>query len=111
MSSIHFPYRPRDDDPRAALVVQRNLNYLGDLLNSFGENFDHGTGIVLPGNTTQNILFSKTMPNPSVIATPSADPGVRWWVANKNPTGFAFTLQTPAGPGGVPFDWVVRGGT
>lgn len=110
MSSIHFPYRPRTDDPHAAVVVQRNLDYLADRLLALGSEIDGGSSVVPGSATSVAVLFSVSLTNPNIVATPTTNPGPKsWWVGEITDSGFTFHVGTPADPGGLSFDWMAKG--
>jgi hypothetical protein len=110
MSTIFFPFRPRPEDEQAALVVQRNLEFLAGLMDDLVNSSDSGSGVVVESATASAISFLRAIENPHVIATPTVGSSIPYWVSNKTNTGFIFNLQTAAPVGGVTFDWIARGG-
>jgi len=109
ITNFNFPYRPRADDPNAVFVVQRNVDFLAARMLQLTTHIDSGSNIVFSGSTSQLVLFSVNLPTAVVTATPTADPGGRWWISGVNSSGFTFHLEIAAPTAGVPFDWIARG--
>lgn len=109
MSTILFPEKPRREDPQAAMVVQRNLNFLRDQLEDLIKESEGGSATVTVGNTSVSVTLTQTYAAYSVVISPTKDPGVRYWVSNKATTTFQINLQSAAPAGGISFDYIVKG--
>jgi len=112
VSSIHFPFRPRVDDLRAAITVQKNLDYLAQIVTDLVNSQDWGSVVVINGTTSISVDFAVSMVNAKVSLTPAQNmAGVDYWVSNIVPTGFRVNVSTAAPTAGYGFDWIARGGT
>jgi hypothetical protein len=109
MTSIHFPFRPRVDDLQAAQTVQRNLDFLAEIVQDLINGMDMGTSLVPTGATSAAVQFNQSIPNPKITVTPGANVG-SWWVDGRTPLGFTLHIANAAPSGGALFDWSARGG-
>lgn len=91
------------------MVVQRNVDFLADIVSEFSDQFDSGTATVPAGSSTRSVTFTVSVTNPVVVASPTADPQTRWWISGITGSGFTFNLAAVATGIGVPFSWIVRG--
>jgi len=110
MSSIHFPYRPRPDDLQAALVVQKNLDFLASMVFGLITSQDYGTIVVINATTSMHVDFNQALVNPKVSLSARQNmAGVDYWTSSITSTGFDVHVSTAAPPAGYGFDWIARG--
>ena len=107
--AIVFPQRARRDDPNGHMVVQNNLDFLRDEIDTVVGKIKTGTATVTNGNTTVTVTHGIGVSSASVAVSPINNPGGNWWISGKTPTTFIINLATPAPIAGVAFDWTVRG--
>src|SRR5215471_210039 len=110
MTSIHYPYKPRVDDLQSAIVVQKNLEYLTEIVQNLLNTADWGSVTVPASGASISVNFRQPIVNPKVMLTPTANPGTAYWISARTSAGFTIQLAA-AQAGGVPFDWIARGGT
>lgn len=107
---VHFPTRARRDDPNGHMTVMEMLEFLAGEFQGAVAAEAYGSVTVANGATTASVTHDALPADHKVTASPKVDPGGRWWLSNITSTGFQVNLQTAAGIGGVPFDWIAKGG-
>ena|SRR3990167_5858147 len=108
MTDTQLPYIPRRDDPLAALVVEKNVEFLRDKFDDYTDSFEQGTAAVITGNTSVTVTHNLGAATYRVMIVPTVDPTLRFWVSNKTDNDFQINLSAAAPVGGVSFDWVVK---
>ena len=108
MAKIFFPWRPRPDDPRAAIVVQRNVEHLGSEVDKLKAGFGTGSTSIPFGDSSKVVTHNLDLASNTVMLTPTKDPTVRYWVSAVTKDGFTISLSAAAPVGGADFDWLVK---
>lgn len=107
--ATNFSLKPRREDPAGHMIVQRNLEFLRDVVDAFTGKLLRGSATVPNAATTVVVTHGLGSASYAVVVTPTADPGGRFWVSGKSSTQFTINLSAAAGGAGVPFDWIVKG--
>lgn len=109
--AIRFPQRwtSSTDPAKAPGVLQNALDFLADIVDKFMGQTARGTATVTNGNFTQAVAFATPISSPSVVITPVADPGGRFWTSARTSAGFTINLSVAAPVAGVAFDWIAKG--
>jgi hypothetical protein len=107
--AIQFPQRLTKFSEDAWVVLQNNLDYLSDLFDKFTAKQAKGTSTITNGNTFVDVNLTSPITSPSVVITPVADPGGRFWISNRTSGGFRINQGVAAPVGGVGYDWIAKG--
>lgn len=107
--AIQFPQRVTKLTEDAWVVLQNNLDFLANLFDVFQNKQAKNTSTITNGNTFVDVNFASPITNPSVVVTPVADPGARYWISNRTSAGFRINQGVAAPVAGVAYDWIAKG--
>lgn len=102
-------HSPRRDNEHGHMVVQKNVQDLGDQFESFRTGVLGGSSIIPNGLTevTVNHNLGALSYGASVVPRADLGAGIRFWIDNKTDSSFKIKVSAAVGAD-TPFDWVVK---